>query len=145
MSRRAVIAGIRLLPVAFLLVGVPYLLLTNLSSAGIHSGVTLLTAAAGGAAISATSTLRYYFRPTRLYGPVGMLHSGIALVYLLFLLPAASIMVPAGHSAMIGLDFGRILLLLLLVPAFGLAWAGVAMIQDLKDPAIRLRAEFPAA
>jgi hypothetical protein len=142
--RRAVVAAVRLAPIAFLLVGVPYLVLTRLPTSNIHSGISIYSTTLGGAALSATATFRYFFRPTRLYGPMGMLHSGVALAYLAFLLPSATLAISAGSGTTVALAYGRILLLLLLVPIFGLAWAAFATVSDLRHPELRLRAEFPA-
>jgi hypothetical protein len=141
--RRVALGMLRIVPVLILLVGVPTAILGYLSSAGIHSNVSLLTVSIGGLIFTVFSTARYILRPTRAFGPVGVARAGAAFAYLWYLLPNASLVIPAGSQSTLTLNYGSVVEALLVVPVLMLLTACLVTVQDYRGFAARLRADFP--
>ncbi len=145
LGQRILASGLRLVPLLVLLVGLPLAGLTFLGSHGISLPVSDLTVTGFGLAIAVLAAARSVVRPSRAYGPVSIATSATAFVYLLVLLTEASyhIAVP-GSSVTISLNVARLIALLLLVPAFGIAAGVVTTIEDARHPMERLPYEYPA-
>lgn len=142
--RRVALGLLRVVPVLVLLVGIPALLLGELTSAGIRSNVGLVTVSFGGLLFTAFSTARYILRPTRAFGPVGIARGGAAFAYLYYLIPSASLVIPAGMHSSLTLSYASVLEALLVVPILMVVTAGVVTVQDRRGLAARLRADFPS-
>lgn len=141
---RILVGGLRLVPWILLLVGLPVGVLTYANSRGIALPVSILTVTAFGIALAVLSTLRYVLKPTRLFGPVSMLTSGVTIAYLLQLLAASPYRFAIPRTgAGIGLGFASLVVVLLLVPILALASGLVTTIEDLRSPRERLPFDFP--
>ncbi|HTT72875.1 MAG TPA: hypothetical protein VMG99_01805 [Thermoplasmata archaeon] len=145
LGTRILLGGLRLVPMLVLLVGVPAALLAYLASRGISLPVSVLTVSAFGIALAALGTARYIARPTAAFGPLTVATSAVGAAYLVVLLAASPyrLTVP-GTSAGFALGYAGLVLVLLAVPAFGLASGAVTTIEDLKHPGERLPFDFPA-
>lgn len=142
--RRVALGLLRVVPVLVLLVGIPTLVLNQLTAAGIRSNIGLLAVSLGGLLFTAFSTARYIVRPTRAFGPVGIARGGAAFAYLYYLLPSASLVIPAGAHSSLTIGYGSVIEALLVVPVLMVLTASLVTVQDHRGLAARLRADFPA-
>lgn len=144
LGNRILVGGLRLIPTVLLLVGIPAGILTYLGSHGLNLPLSVLTVTIAGLVIAALSTARYVLKPTRLYGPLSIATSAVALVYLLAILAVAQVTLHLSHPAIsIGVDYSKIIELVLLVPALGLAAGVVTTIEDVRSPRERLPFDYP--
>ncbi|MGI0128980.1 MAG: hypothetical protein ACREDE_10960 [Thermoplasmata archaeon] len=141
---RIALALVRVIPLLVLLVGVPAAIIGYLAAAGIHSNVSLFTVGVGGILFTVFSTVRYLLRPTRAFGPAGVLRAGAGFGYLWYLIPSAFLQIPAGSHATLTLGYGTVLEALLVVPVLMLITAGLVTVQDHRNFAERLRLDFPS-
>jgi hypothetical protein len=142
---RILVGALRLIPWVILLVGVPAGILAFASGYGIALPVSILTVTVFGFALAILGTVRYILKPTRLYGPISMAASAVAIAYL-FVLYAASpyrLAIP-NTPATIGIGFGELVLLLMIVPALTLLAGLVTTYEDLRHPTERLPFDYPA-
>ena len=141
---RILAGGLRLIPLLVLLVGVPDTALSYLSARGITLPVSVLTVTTGGIAISVLVTARYIFRPTRAYGPLSVLTSGVTLAYLFVLWLGATYHIAVPESSLVlTIGYAELIALLLIVPALALVAGLVTTIEDLRFPGERLPFDFP--
>ena len=143
LSRRLAFATLRLIPLILFYIVVPIVGLSELQAHGVGSSFPLPTVTAFGAVLSVLSTARYVAKPTRAFGPLGMLASGAAILYLVYFAGFATVSLHF-QSVGIALSFGALLLLLALVPLFGLAASAVTTLEDARHPGERLPFDFPA-
>ena len=144
LTRRIVIASLRVIPVLIFLVGVPVAALNFLSAHGVSTPVSLLHVTLAGSALAVLGAARYVSRPTRAFGPVSMAASGVALLYLWTLLPDASATFHVGNGGSATFGYAGVLLLLMIVPALTLAAAAVTTLEDRWRPGERVRLDYPA-
>lgn len=141
---RILAGGLRLVPLLVLLVGVPDAVLGYLSSRGLALPVSVVTVTVAGIALSALSTLRYVLRPTRAYGPMSVLTSGVALAYLFVLWLGATYHIAVPNSSVVlTIGYADLIALLLIIPAFGLVAGFVTSWEDLRSPGERLPFDYP--
>lgn len=141
---RILAGGLRLIPLLVLLVGVPDAVLAFLSSRGITLPVSLLTVTVAGIAISVLSAARYVLKPTRAYGPVSALTSGVTLVYLFVLWLGATYRIAVPNSSLVlTIGYAKLIALLLIVPAVALLAGLVTTVEDVRSPQERLPFDFP--
>jgi hypothetical protein len=142
---RILVSGLRLIPLLVLLVGLPVGLLSFLSAHGLTVPIALGTVTTFGIALSVLAAVRYIVKPTAAYGPVSIVASGAAVVYLWLLLQASPfhLTIP-GSSVNFALGFRDLVLGLMLVPGFGLAAGIVTTIEDVRSPHERLPFDYPA-
>ncbi|HYK92723.1 MAG TPA: hypothetical protein VEY07_01610 [Thermoplasmata archaeon] len=143
LSRRVVIGALRLLPLLFVWVFLPYGALRGLDSVGVATSLSVTTIVVVGAILSVLSTVRYIVKPTRAFGPVGALGSGIAAGYLLLLAQSAEFTISGPNGIGISIEYGTVLELLAIVPLFGLAAALVTTAEDISRPGERLPFDYP--
>jgi hypothetical protein len=142
---RILVGALRLIPWVILLVGVPAGILAFASGYGVSLPVSILTVTAFGFTLAILGTVRYILKPTRLYGPISMAASGVAIAYLYILYLASPYRLSVPNTpATIGIGFGELVLLLMIVPALGLAAAMVTTYEDLRHPTERLPFDYPA-
>jgi hypothetical protein len=144
LGRRAVLGVLLLVPLLVLWVGIPYAVLTTLHGFGVSSGLDLVTVTVVGAVIAVLGAARYVLKPTRAFGPVAVLTSVTAVVYLLALSPYASFAVSIGKTATLSITYGAILSLLAIVPGIRAVSALVTTVEDGLHPGERLPYDFPA-
>jgi hypothetical protein len=141
---RILVSGLRLIPLIVLLVGLPVGVLTFLSSHGISLPVALATVTVFGIVLAVLSAIRYIVKPTRAYGPMSILASGVAVAYLFVLLGASPfhLNIP-GTPVAFSVGYADLILALLLIPGFGLAAGVVTTVEDLRSPRERLPFDYP--
>lgn len=141
---RILAGGLRLIPLLVLLVGVPDAALSYLAARGVALPVSVLTVTAGGIAISILVTARYILRPTRAYGPLSVLTSGVTLAYLFVLWLGATYHVGVPDSSVVlTIGYAKLIAWLFLVPALALVAGLITTVEDLASPGERLPFDFP--
>ncbi len=142
---RILVSGLRLIPLLVLLVGLPVGLLSFFSAHGLTIPVSILTVTTFGIVLAVLSAVRYVVKPTRAFGPVSIVASGAAILYLWYLLQTSPfhLAIP-GSSVSFSLGFGDLVLALMLVPGFGVLAGIVTTIEDARSPTERLPFDFPA-
>lgn len=141
---RITVGALRMIPLVLLLVGLPAALLTFVSSHGIALPVSILTVTIFGVALSALSTARYISKPYRVYGPICIAASAVALIYVLILLASSTYTFSIPNSPVtLTLSYTELIELLLIVPLLGLAAGVVTAIEDARAPQERLPFDFP--
>lgn len=144
LGRRAVLGALLLVPLLIVWVGIPYAALTTLHGLGVSSGLNLVTVSIVGALLAVLGAAKYVLKPTRAFGPVAVLASVTAAVYLLALSPYASFTVSIGKTGTLSVTYGAILSLLAIVPGIRAVSALVTTIEDGLHPLERLPYDFPA-
>jgi hypothetical protein len=144
-KRRAIIAGLYMIPGVLLYVVLPYGGLSFLTRFGITTGYSLTFIVVAGLALAVLGSLCYYFRPTRAYGPLCMASSAGSIVYLLILASGSVITINIGNSGSFALDYHGLLLLFAIVPAIRLGSGVLTTLEDALRPGERLPFDFPAA
>ncbi|MCI4340342.1 MAG: hypothetical protein L3J73_03635 [Thermoplasmata archaeon] len=142
LGRRITIGSIRAALTIVGIVIVPWWLLNLLGGFGLTTPVALAGIIVLGIVVALVGAIRYIARPTRAFGPMTSLASVISLVYLLYLIPIASVGIDHGNDISIALDFGRFLQYALLVPLFGIAAGVVTTVEDFVRPGERVRYEY---
>jgi hypothetical protein len=142
---RILVSGLRLIPLLVLLVGLPVGLLSFLNAHGLSIPIAIGTVTTFGIVLSVLAALRYVVKPTRAYGPVSIVASAAAVLYLWVLLQSSPFhfTIP-GTSVAFGLGFRDLVLGIMLVPAFGLAAGIVTTVEDARSPHERLPFDYPA-
>jgi hypothetical protein len=137
--------ALRLVPLAVFLVGLPVAALTFLAANGISLPVPILTVEIAGIAITALVVARYILKPTIAYGPLAIATSAVTLVYLWILYVAATyhLMIPNANVT-IAINYGDLILLLMVGPALALVAGVLTTLEDLRDPKERLPFDYPA-
>lgn len=143
LGRRVAIGILRLVPVMIVLVGVPLGALTFLESHGVSVPISTLQITLGGTALALLGFARYVLRPTRAFGPVSMLGSLVAIVYLLSLVPNASVSIPAGQGSTVTFTYATLFLVLAVIPAIRILSAFVTTVEDWLHPGERLPFDYP--
>jgi hypothetical protein len=137
--------ALRLVPAVLLLVGIPAGILAYASSRGISLPISIVTVSVFGFVLAILAAVRYIVKPTRLFGPISMAASAVAIVYLVLLYRTSPyrFAIP-GTQATLGIGFTDLVLLLLLVPAITLGAGLVTTIEDVRHPSERLPFDYPA-
>ncbi len=143
LSRRIAFGALRLLPLLALYVVFPYLGFQGLTQYGLVEGLPLSQVLFFGVGLAILSTAAYVARPTRAFGPLSTASSLAKVAYLLYFAGFAWAAVSVS-TATVRLDFGTLLELLALVPAFGVAAGVLTTVQDVRHPGERLRFDYPA-
>lgn len=143
LARRGAVAGVLFLALLLVWVVVPAELLARVATFGVQSSLDLSTLVVVGTLVATLGALRSFARPTRAFGPVAMLASAVSIGYLVFLSGGAHLSINIGSGGQATVDYGRLLLLLAAVPAFGFAAGIVATVEDLWHPDERVRATYP--
>jgi hypothetical protein len=141
---RITVGALRMIPLVILLVGIPAAALTFVSSHGIALPISIFLVTVFGVLICAFSTARYIAKPTRLYGPISVVASGISLAYILLILAQSSYTFSIPNSPItLTLSYTELIELLLIVPLLSLVAAVVTSIEDARTPTERLPFDFP--
>jgi len=142
---RILVAGLRLIPAFFLLVALPAAALTFLSSQGISLPISVFAVTAWGIALIALGAARYVLKPTRAYGPVSILASLVALLYLFYLVSLSPyrLVLPGGTASVVA-GYALFLELLMILPAIGIVVGILVTIEDARSRTERLPFDFPA-
>jgi hypothetical protein len=133
-----------LVPMLILFVGVPALIQPILASHGVSSDLPLLSISVVGVLLAVLAAGRTFMRPTRWFGPLGIVSSALGIVYLLVVVPHATLTVPLGSSLRVTLGYGTVLLVATIIPALGLLSSMVTTAGDARRPNERLRLDYPA-
>lgn len=144
LARRVVVGSLLTLVLIFFLVVLPLALLSRLEhlpTVSLTFPVTRTEVAAYGTALAVLYGLRSVGRPTLAFGPLSVLVSGLGIAYLLFLAQAPPLTVGV-RDISLSLGIGPWLVLLALVPLFGLLAGLVATVEDLARPGERVRVEY---
>jgi hypothetical protein len=141
--RRIVGGSLILVGLLFLFVVLPTLAFTKLSGYGITSNLPLSAIAAGGTVIAALSAIRYVVKPTRAYGPVGVVRALAAIVYLVAFAPFGSLSATL-MGALITVTYGELLLVAVAIPLLSLGASALTTVEDIRHRYERLRYDFPA-
>jgi hypothetical protein len=142
-ARRATIAALYLVPGILLYVVLPYAGLSFLSRYGIGTGYSITFLIVAGFLLAVLGALRYYYRPTRAYGPLSILGSLGAIVYLIILASSSTLTIAIGNAGSFTLDYGGMLLLFAIVPTIRLGSGVITTVEDLLRPGERLPFDFP--
>ncbi len=145
LGQRILTSGLLLVPLIVVLVGLPVAGLAFLQSHGISLPISYWTVAGFGFAIAVLVAVRSVLKPTAAYGPAAIATSGATLAYLLVLFLQATYHIAIPNSTVtLSVDVARLLVLLMLVPAFGIVAGVVTTVEDARHPAERLPFDFPA-
>jgi hypothetical protein len=142
LGRRLAWAIVRAALLIVAIVVIPWYLLNLVSGYGIGTPVPLLGLAALGVAFAAVGAARYVSRPTRAFGPLTIAASLMSFVYLLYLIPIASIGFQHADNVSVAIYFGRFLQYCLLAPLFGMAAGAVTTYEDVARPRERINYEY---
>jgi hypothetical protein len=136
--------ALRLIPLVVILIGVPVAVLTFLQSNGISLPVPIATVEYAGIAITILIVARYIFKPTAAYGPLAIATAAVTIVYLyVILLDATYHLGIPGVGVTVSIDYGNLILLLLIVPALALGAGAVTLVEDMVAPKERLPFDYP--
>jgi hypothetical protein len=142
LRRRLAWASLRAALLLVAIVVVPWYLLNLLGGLGIGTPVPFLGLAVLGVAFAALGAARYVSRPTRAFGPMTIAASLVSFVYLLYLIPIASIGLQHAGNVSVAIEFGRFLQYCLIAPAFGMAAGAVTTYEDIARPSERINYEY---
>jgi len=142
LGRRVAWACVRAALVLVVIVVVPYYVLNLVNGFGVSIPVPILGMAALGVAFATLGAVRYVSRPTRAFGPLTIAASFVSFVYLLYLIPLASIGLQHGGNISVVVEFGRFLQYCLIAPLFGMASGAVTTYEDLARPRERINYEY---
>jgi MFS family permease len=141
--RRVVVGSVLLVGLLLLFVALPYAALTSLGNLGVTSSLPLQGVTAGGFVLAGLSAVRYVVKPTRAYGPVGLVQAVAGVLYLVAFAPFGSL-----SALIMGADvtvtYGDLLLVAILIPLLAFVAAAFTTVEDLRHPYERLRYDFPA-
>lgn len=141
---RITVASLRVIPLMFLVVGLPAAGLSFLAAHSIPLPLSILVVTVAGAVITTLSTARYIARPKRLYGPISVASSAFVLVYVLYILGQSTYAFPIpGSNETLHLAYTTLLELLLIVPVLSLGAGIVTSVEDVRAPRERLPYDFP--
>ncbi|MCI4350439.1 MAG: hypothetical protein L3K15_02860 [Thermoplasmata archaeon] len=140
--RRIVVGSMILVGLIFVFVVLPTIALRSLSAYGVTSGVPLPAITAGGFVLAGLSAIRYVVKPTRAYGPVGVVRALAAVGYLFLFAPFGTVSATL-MGAQITVTYGDLLLVALAIPLLSLAASALTTAEDLRHPYERLRYDFP--
>ncbi len=143
LARRLTIGSLRLVPLLVFYVVIPDLGLQSLQAHGIASGLPFGAVTVFGAVLAVISTVAYVARPTRAYGPLATVSSLGKVVYLLYFAAFATISITIS-SIGVQLEFGDLLRLLAIVPAFGVVAGLLTTVEDVRRPGERIPLDYPA-
>ena len=144
LGRRLFVAGVILVPLLLLTIGVPTYLLGLVGSRGGSSPLSGLQLTAGGLAVSGLVASAYVLRPTRAYGPLVAVRGAVTAAYFVSLSTVATVIIPLGGGAAAAANFGALLRWFALVPLFALVGGVLFAASDARDLHARLRVEYPA-
>jgi hypothetical protein len=142
LGRRVAWGSVRAAVTIVVLVVVPWYLLGLVGGYGVSTPVPIAGLAVLGILFATLGALRYIGRPTRAFGPLTIGASLVSIVYLLYLIPIASIGLQHGNDIDVSIYFGRFLQYCLLVPLFGVAAGAVTTVEDLFRPNERIEYEY---
>lgn len=142
LARRLTFGGLRMLPLVVVYVALPLLGFQALEMHGLVEGLPIAQVVLLGLALAFLSTAAYVARPTRAFGPFSTASSAGKVLYLVYFAGFAWASVSVA-SASVRLDFGNLLLLLAVVPAFGIAAGILTTVQDARHPGERLPFDYP--
>ncbi|MGA8709729.1 MAG: hypothetical protein ACLP8Y_08270 [Thermoplasmata archaeon] len=142
---RILVAALRLIPAFFLLIILPVAALTFVNAHGIALPISTLAVSEWGIALIALGAARYILRPTRAFGPVSIVASGVALLYLLYAVSLSPyrLTIPGG-SASIAAGYALFLELMMIIPAIGILVGALVTVEDATGHTERLVFDFPA-
>ena len=140
---RIIVGSFLLVGLLLVFVALPYAALTTLGSVGVTSSLPIQAVTAGGFILAALSAVRYVVKPTRLFGPVGVVQSVAAVLYLFAFAPFGSLSALV-MGATVTVTYGDLLLAALAIPLLSLVGAALTTVEDLRHPFERLRYDFPA-
>lgn len=143
-GRRALLAGLWLIPSLLFYVGVPYEGLTQLSHFGISTGYSLGVVLFAGVSLAVLGAVRSFAKPTAAYGPLSVALSAGSILYLLYLAGRSTVTVGVGGQAAITLAYGTLLVLFAIVPAIRIVGALCTTVEDWARPKERLPFDYPA-
>ncbi|MCI4318612.1 MAG: hypothetical protein L3K23_00545 [Thermoplasmata archaeon] len=140
---RIILGAVLLVGLLLLFVALPYAALTTLGSFGVTSALPLQAVTAGGFLLASLSAVRYVVRPTRAYGPVGVVQAVTGVLYLFAFAPFGSLSALI-MGANVTVTYGDLLLVAMTIPLLALVAAALTTVEDLRHPFERLRYDFPA-
>jgi hypothetical protein len=140
--RRIFGGSLILVGLLFLLVVLPAVAFAQLRGYGVSSSLPLAAVEAGGVVIAGLTALRYVVKPTRAYGPVGMVRAVAAVLYLVAFTPFGSLSTTL-QGALITVTYGDLLLVALAIPLLSFASSALTTAEDIRHPFERLRYDFP--
>ncbi len=145
LGHRIIISGLYLVPSIVLLVGLPVAALGYLQTHSVALPIPIGTVTVFGFVLSILFAVRYVAKPTRLYGPMTMVTSGVGLLYLwlLYTQSTYTFSIP-NATASIGLTYADLVALLMVVPVLKIVSGAVTTVEDLRAPTERLPYDFPA-
>jgi hypothetical protein len=143
LARRLTIGSLRLIPLVIAYIVLPNLAIQQLQGYGVVSGIPSATLFGFGILLAALSTAAYVARPSGAYGPLATLSSVAKVVYLVYLSGFAWVAIAVSNVG-VQLQFGNLLLLLAVVPAFGVVAGIVTTVEDARHPGERLPFDYPA-
>jgi hypothetical protein len=142
LARRLTFGALRLVPLLIVYVVLPNVSLQALQSQGLVSGLPLAQVTVFGAGLAVLSTAAYVVRPTRAYGPLSVVSSLGKVLYLVYFATFAWVALSLSTVG-IQLDFGNLLLLLAVLPVFGIVSGVLITIEDARHPGERLPFDYP--
>jgi hypothetical protein len=140
---RVALAGLYLVFLLAISVGLPAVLFAELGQYSGHSGINPIDTTLGGTFVSVLAVNAFLLRPTRAYGPAAAARALATTAYLLFLVPLATVALPVASDANVTLGYAPLLEYLALVPLFSLAAALLITASDWREPYARLRIDYP--
>ena len=143
-GRRALMAGLLMIPSVLFYVAIPYVGLTELSRFGINTGYSLGFIVVLGLVLAALGAAAYFAKPTKAYGPLCIAGSVLAILYLLVLAGGSTLTIGVGGSGTFTLLYGGMLTLFAVVPAIRIGSGVMTTLEDLLRPGERLPFDFPA-
>jgi hypothetical protein len=142
---RILAGGLRLIPLAILLIGLPVAVLTFLAGYGIPPPIPLVIVELAGIALVALLTARYIAGPTIAYGPLAMATSGATIAYLYYLFERATYHFPIpGSGVTISIGYASLVLLLMIGPGLAFVAGALTFAEDWNHPKERLPFDYPA-
>ncbi|MGI0132492.1 MAG: hypothetical protein ACREDK_05300 [Thermoplasmata archaeon] len=143
LARRLVVGAIRLAVAVIVLIGVPLEAIGWAAAHGVSTSIAPTTVASVGVALAVLGAVRSIARPTGAFGPISMMTSAVAVLYLWSLSMVAEASVTLGGHGSLTFGFGELLRLLVIVPGIGILAAAVTTIEDLAHPGERVRIDYP--
>jgi len=142
LGRRIAWASVRAALLLLAIVVLPWYLLQLVSGFGVGTPIPFLGIAVLGVAFAGLGAARYVSRPTRAFGPITVAASIVSVVYLLYLIPIATIGFQHADNVSVAIDFGRFLRYCLIAPLFGIAAGAVTTYEDFARPRERINYEY---
>ena len=142
---RILSGGLRLIPLAILLIGLPVAILTFLAGYGIPPPLPILWVELAGVVLVVLLTARYIAGPSIAYGPLAMATSAATLGYLYVIFVRATYHFPIpGSGVTISIGYAPLVLLLMFGPGLAFVAGALTFAEDWNRPNERLPFDYPA-